>query len=133
MPRPNLQTIAFDPDGGPIWVELTFPETILFCSYTLQLREAESSAYVDGYRELQGDNENLQDDNHALPLPVATNAGRVLRVLFTIFNEEEGGGKYTITVTLRQDRDILFEKTYTQPPEPWKEAHEQLIRRLVPR
>lgn len=133
MPRPNLPTIPFDADGGPVWVEITFPETLLYCQYLLQLREADSNAYVDGFRNLQGDNENLQDDNYALPQPAGLNAGRVLRMFFTIFNEEEGGGKYTITVTLRQDGDVLFEKTYTQPPEPWTEAHEQLIRKLVPR
>ncbi len=133
MPRPNLPTVVFDPDGGPIWVEITFPNTLLFCHYKLQLREADSNASVDGYRDIRGDNENLQDDTYALPLPVRQNDRRVLRVVFTIFTEEHDGGEYTIIVRIKQDGIVRDEKTFRQPPGAWQQSYEQYIRKLVAR
>ena len=131
MPRPNLPTIPFDADGGPVWVEITFPGTLLFCHYTMQLREADSNAYVDGYRDLQGDNDNAQDDNHQLPMPVGSNAGRVLRVVFSVFNDEDDAGEYTIVIRITQDGHTLDERTFRQPPGSWQQSYEQYIRKLV--
>ena len=101
MPVPIKKKIQFDSNGGVINVELKF-ETLLICTYTVDLREAESNASVAGFPK-QGDNTNPQDDVYLLPVPVGVNNNRSLWINFVLIDQTGTGGSYKVGVNVIQD------------------------------
>ncbi len=101
MPKPDLPKIKFNPNGGTIKVEVKF-ETLLICTYTLDLREAGSNASIDGYPK-QGDNTNPEDDLYALPLPSVINKNRTIWITFVLLDQTGNGGSYQVDFNVNQD------------------------------
>ncbi len=95
---PRVKSIAFDRNGKPLVVSMTFP-TLQVASYTLTLFEAKSNSIV--LRE-EGNNVNLEDDNYTLPTPPATNNGRLLEFDVTFVDPAGKTG-----VTCRAVADLL--------------------------
>ena len=109
----TLPTVEFDPDGGTIWVDITYPETLLFCRYLMQLRDADTNELIDGYEHITGDNENSADDTYALPTPAYVNDGCVLMIFHTIMDQNGDGGTYRISITIRQGGTVLWKSPDT--------------------
>lgn len=105
-----LPTATIEPDMGTVWIDLTFPNTVLFCTYKLQLREEDSNELIPGYDGIYGDNENSEDDIHALPAPASDNDGRVLWAMFTVIDQTGDGGEYIIVLNVRQGGKIIYTK-----------------------
>lgn len=101
MPVPIIKKIKFDPEGGPISVELTF-KTFLLCAYSLDLRMKETNDSVDGYPK-QGDNSNPEDDKYTLPKPASRNRDRSLWAITTVINQSGNKETYEIVMDVFQD------------------------------
>jgi hypothetical protein len=101
MSKTELPKIKFDPNGGTIKVEVKF-ETLLICTYTLDLREAGSNASIDGYPK-QGDNTNPEDDMYALPLPSVINKNRTIWINYVLLDQTGSGGSYQVDFNVNQD------------------------------
>lgn len=112
----TLPIAQFHPDRGTVWVKITYPETLLFCRYLLQLRQSDSNEFVPGYDHIRGDNENSADDKYGLPTPSRDNDGRVLMIFHTIMDQTGDGGEYRIRVTLYQGGEEIWDNT-TDPRE----------------
>ena len=102
MPVPILNTAKIDPHGGQITVNLEFPDTLLLCSYTLDVREAGSNKSVPGFPK-QGDNSNPEDDLYTLPDPASANIGRTIWAFITIIDQTGKGGEYCANMETAQD------------------------------
>jgi hypothetical protein len=109
MPKPELPKIKFNPNGGTIKAEIKF-ETLLVCTYTLDLREAGSNVSVDGYPK-QGDNTNPEDDTYSLPLPTSANKNRTIWINFVLLDQTGNGGSYKVDFGMIQDGSKIWDWT----------------------
>jgi|GEM_PF-2154430 len=110
----TLPIVKFHPDKGTLWVDIAYPETLLFCRYLLQLRDADTNEFIEGYDNIRGDNENSADDTYALPTPAYVNDGCVLMIFHTIMDQNGDGGSYRISVTIRQGGTVLWKSPDTK-------------------
>lgn len=95
--------IHFDSNGGTVSISLEF-DTLLICTYLLQLREANSNAVV---MEKTGDNTNAEDDMFSLPTPARLNSNRTLWAFITLIDQTGNGGTYEARVKISQDDRVL--------------------------
>jgi hypothetical protein len=109
MPIPISNIVDFNPEGGVISVELRF-NTMLLCTYDLDVREAGSNQSVQSF-PIQGDNSNAQEDCYPLPLPTSANDGRTVLNLINILDQTGGGGPYECLMKFLQDSNPLGQFT----------------------
>ncbi|MBI5021981.1 MAG: hypothetical protein HZB59_11150 [Ignavibacteriales bacterium] len=109
MPVPILKKIKISADGGIVTAELKF-ETLLLCTYRIDLTEAERNGSVGDFPE-HGDNSNPEDDLYKLPTPNSKNDKRKLWVATSIIDQVGIGGGYKIDLIVKQGDIILDELT----------------------
>lgn len=99
-----MKTIEFDPNGSALKVAFKF-SGFLLASYTYTLWEAESNHKVV-YEK--GNNQNPQDDEYKLPMPVKANDGRLiqLRTEF-VAQDPDNVKKFLITAEVYQGGSLL--------------------------
>lgn len=101
MPVPIVKRIRFSAEGGTIKVALTF-NTMLLCTYELDLREVNKNASVPPF-PVKGDNTNSQDDEYYFPMPVSSNDGRNVLAFINLMDQNGTGGTYQCKMIFSQD------------------------------
>ncbi len=101
-----MENITFNPDGARIHVSFNFLGLVV-ASYGFVLWEAQSNHQL---MECKGNNQNPDDDEYDLPLPVKSNDGRLiqLRTEFTGL-DPENSKEYDISVEVHQGNDKIGE------------------------
>ncbi len=93
----QLPSITFDPNGAPLRIGFQFYGDVA-ASYRFILWEAESNHYLI---DVSGNNQNAADDAFDLPLPVSSNAGRLVELIVIVTGLEDGN--YDIETVVSQD------------------------------
>jgi hypothetical protein len=115
MPIPSIR---FAPAGGALQAGIQFKSKQVGV-YSLFLWEAESNRIL---MERRGNNDNPEDDVHALPLPALDNKGRIAQWDITLIDPEPESSPtetYLVEVSIQQDGETLgtqvVEGTMTSP------------------
>lgn len=102
MSFPIYSQVRANPDGGPIRVQVEFPDTLLLCSYTIDVHDAEGNDSIQGFPR-RGDNGNSENGSYELPLPAASNKHRTIWAFVKVIDQSGAGGKYCATMKIIQD------------------------------
>lgn len=99
-----IKTVTFNAAGGPITAKAIFLGNMV-ANYTLFLREAGSNAQIT---LLSGDNLNPGDHSKDLPVPVADNDGKRIRLESGLNgNDPANNPNYEVRLEVYQDGAII--------------------------
>lgn len=99
-----IQKIKIDPAGDRIQLNVIIDKAQTGF-YTLRVWESGSN---DKIFEREGNNLNLEDDKHDLPLPTSSNVGRVVDCIVTVGDQNhQPGGVYGIDIEVRQGAALI--------------------------
>lgn len=101
-----MQTISFQPAGDRIKASITF-EGLIVASYTFTLWEAQSNNRL--IHEM-GNNQNPNDDDYLLPLPVGANDGRLIQLRSEFVGlDPQNSPTFQIKIALSQGEQAIGE------------------------
>ena len=92
------------PSDAVITVELEF-DTLLLCTYKIQLREKNSNKVV---LSTSGDNSNGEEDKYVIGHANESD-GRTVWISFAVINQTGEGGKYEIRALFKQNGKVIDE------------------------
>ncbi|MBI3123007.1 MAG: leucine-rich repeat domain-containing protein [Ignavibacteriales bacterium] len=92
------------PNDEVITVELEF-DTMLLCTYKIQLREKNSNKVV---LSTSGDNSNSEEDKFVIGLANESDS-RTVWIFFTVMDQTGEGGKYEIRALFKQNGKLIDE------------------------
>ena len=111
----SILKIPFDHQGAALKVKIEY-QGLVAASYTYTLWETDSNDTVDFQK---GNNQNPQDDEYKLPMPVSSNAGRLIDIYSAVkgLYDSDNEGNYKVVIKIFQGDKIIEKEVQPQPPQ----------------